>query len=110
LPTGSGKSLCFDLTAEILQDHGVTLVVSPLIALMADQTKLDRPGVTFFNSTLTPEETESRCESLRKGQYGLVYVTPERLGSDPYAYPSPVIRPAAGPRPSSATFTAPMCH
>ena len=84
LPTGSGKSLCFELTAEILKQHGVTLVVSPLIALMADRTKRDLPGITFFNSTLTPEQNEERCEGLRKGDFFLVYVTPERLGSEAF--------------------------
>ena len=82
LPTGSGKSLSFDLTSEILQNHGVTLCVSPLIALMADQTNPDRPGVTFFNSTLEPEDVERRTKSLGEGKYYLVYVTPERLASE----------------------------
>jgi RecQ family ATP-dependent DNA helicase len=82
LPTGSGKSLCFELTAEILKRHGVTVVVSPLIALMADRTKRDSPGITFFNSTLTREQAEERCEGLRKGTFFHVYVTPERLGSE----------------------------
>jgi len=84
LPTGSGKSLSFDLTSAILQQHGLTLCVSPLIALMADQTKKEVPGVTFLNSTLEPEDVEKRLKSLSEGKYYLVYITPERLASEAF--------------------------
>ncbi len=82
MPTGSGKSLCFQLAAECLQDQGLTLVVSPLIALMADQNKKSPPGVTFLNSTVSPEENRERRKCLWEGGCRLLYVTPEQLGSE----------------------------
>jgi RecQ family ATP-dependent DNA helicase len=82
LPTGSGKSLCFQLAAEQLRGQGLTLVVSPLIALMADQNKSRTAGVTFLNSTVTYEELRERRKGLWNGSYHLLYVTPEQLGSE----------------------------
>ena len=80
LPTGGGKSLCFQLPA-LLRD-GMTIVVSPLIALMKDQVDaLVASGVaaTFLNSTLGEVESRARLRGLHNGEYRLLYVAPERL-------------------------------
>src|SRR5436190_8345113 len=80
LPTGGGKSLCFQLPA--LAREGLTVVVSPLISLMKDQVDaLQSSGIaaTFLNSTLAANEASKRMLGLRDGSYKLLYVAPERL-------------------------------
>jgi ATP-dependent DNA helicase RecQ len=82
MPTGGGKSICFQVPALMLD--GVTLVVSPLIALMQDQVDaLDAKGVesTFLNSSISKGEYDDRLERVLDGTYKLVYVAPERFGN-----------------------------
>lgn len=87
MPTGAGKSICYQIPALILP--GITLVISPLISLMKDQVdSLNQIGIssTYINSSLSSKEYSQTIENIKHNLYKIIYIAPERLNSDNFIH------------------------
>ena len=111
MPTGAGKSLIFQLAA--LQMEGITLVISPLIALMKDQVDaLNRRGIpaTFINSAIPVSEQKERLTLISQGEYKLIYVAPERLRNASFLHSLQTRTPSTSLRASLSLLAVDEAH
>lgn len=95
LPTGGGKSVCFQLPGLMIE--GMTIVISPLIALMKDQVeRLNRMGIaaTYINSSMNYAQIDQKLEAAMEGTYQFLYVAPERIKSDMFRLRLPKLKVA----------------